>query len=146
MTGLMDFFETPHPKERKERMALPADLKYTLSHEWVQPQSDGSVSVGITDHAQDMLGDLVFVESPIQGARLKQGEACGVVESVKAASDIYAPLTGEVIAVNTELQTAPEKINQDAYGAWIYQMKPDNPAELDTLLNADQYQKQIDQN
>ncbi len=92
-------------------MSIPANLKYTDSHEWARPEADGTVTVGITHHAQDLLGDLVFVENPTLGCKLKKGEECGVVESVKAASDIYAPISGEVVAVNGDLETAPEKIN-----------------------------------
>ena len=122
-------------------MTVPADLKYAKTHEWARPESDGSIAVGISDHAQEMLGDLVFVETPEVGRKLKQGEACGVVESVKAASDIYAPVSGEVTAVNAALADAPEIINQDAYAAWIFRLKPDNAAELGSLLDAAGYQK-----
>ncbi len=125
-------------------MNLPAELKYTHSHEWVRLCSDGSVQIGITDHAQESLGDLVFVEGPKQGSQLARGNACGVVESVKAASDIYAPLSGEVIAVNADVAITPGKINEDAYAAWIYQMKPKNPSEIAELLDAQQYKSQID--
>ncbi len=118
----------------------PANLKYTKSHEWVKQEPDGSVTVGITHHAQEMLGDVVFVEAPAVGRQVKQGEECAVVESVKAAADIYAPLSGEVLAANSELADAPEKINADAYGAWIFRLKPANPAELVTLLDAAAYQ------
>ena len=117
-------------------MSIPADLKYTDTHEWVRKEADGSVSVGITHHAQDLLGDLVYVENPQVGRKLKKGEECGVVESVKAASDIYAPLTGEVVAVNEELADAPEKINEGAYDAWMFRLRPDDPAALDALLDA----------
>jgi len=122
-------------------MTTPANLKYTKSHEWVKQAADGTVTVGITHHAQEMLGDLVFVETPAVGRQLKQGEECAVVESVKAAADIYAPLSGEVVAANAELADAPEKINADAYAAWIFKLKPDNPAELGGLLDAAEYQK-----
>src|SRR5690349_7703855 len=105
------------PKSRSSRMSIPADLKYTDSHEWVRIEPDGSATVGITHHAQDLLGDLVFVENPAAGRKLRKGEECGVVESVKAASDIYAPVSGEVVGANAELETAPEKINQDPYQA-----------------------------
>lgn len=121
-------------------MTTPANLKYTKSHEWVKQEADGTVTVGITHHAQEMLGDLVFVETPAVGRRLKQGEQCAVAESVKAAGDVYAPLSGEVIAVNAELADAPEKINADAYAAWMYRLKPDNPGEQAGLLDAAQYQ------
>lgn len=121
-------------------MTAPANLKYTKSHEWVRQEPDGTVSVGITHHAQELLGDLVFVEAPAVGRRLKQGEECAVVESVKAAADVYAPLSGEVVGANAELADAPEKINQDAYGAWLFRLKIDNPAELTGLLDAAAYQ------
>ena len=110
-------------------MTTPANLKYTKSHEWVKQEADGTVTVGITHHAQEMLGDLVFVEIPAVGRRLKQGEECAVVESVKAAADVYAPLSGEVVAANAELADAPEQINADAYAAWMFKLKPDNPAD-----------------
>ena len=121
-------------------MTTPANLKYTKSHEWVKQEADGNVTIGITHHAQDMLGDLVFVEAPAVGRQVKQGEECAVVESVKAAADIYAPLSGEVLAANAELADAPEKINTDAYTAWIFKLKPGNPAELGGLLDAAAYQ------
>ena len=121
-------------------MAAPANLKYTRSHEWVRLEDDGTASVGITHHAQELLGDLVFVETPVVGRKLKQGEECAVVESVKAAADVYAPLSGEVVGANAELADAPEKINQDAYAAWLYKLKIDNPAELVALLDAEAYQ------
>ncbi len=122
-------------------MTTPANLNYTKSHEWVKQEADGTVTVGITHHAQEMLGDLVFIETPTVGRKLKQGEECAVAESVKAAADIYAPLSGEVIAANAELADAPEKINSDAYAAWIFRLKPDNPGELAGLLDAAAYQK-----
>lgn len=122
-------------------MTTPANLKYTLSHEWVKQETDGTVTVGITHHAQETLGDLVFVENPAVGRRLKRGEECAVVESVKAAADVHAPLSGEVVAANAELADAPEKINADAYTAWMFRLKPDNPAELAGLLDAAAYQK-----
>ena len=125
-------------------MSIPANLKYTDSHEWARPESDGTVTVGITHHAQDLLGDLVFVENPAVGRKLKKGEECGVVESVKAASDIYAPISGEVVAVNGDLETAPEKINASAYDAWMFRVKPSNPAELEALLDAAGYQKLVE--
>lgn len=125
-------------------MTTPDNLKYTKSHEWVKQESDGTVTVGITFHAQDMLGDVVFVENPAVGRRVKQGEECGVIESVKAAADIYAPLSGEIVAVNGELADAPEKINQDPYATWMFRVKADNPAELSGLLDAAAYQKIAD--
>ena len=123
---------------------IPADRKYSDNHQWAQSGSDGVITVGITHHAQDLLGDLVFVEPPDVGRKLKMGEQCGVVESVKSASDIYSPVSGEVSAVNGELDTAPEKINQDAYGAWIFKLKPADKSELASLLDAEAYQKLVE--
>ena len=121
-------------------MTTPAELKYTKSHEWIRQEADGTVTVGITHHAQELLGDLVFVELPAIGRKLKQGEECAVVESVKAAADVFAPVTGEVIGANADLADAPEKINQVAYGAWMFKLKPANPNELAGLLDAAAYQ------
>jgi glycine cleavage system H protein len=118
---------------------IPADLKYTASHEWVRLESDGNVTVGITDHAQEALGDIVFIELPEVGRQLAAEEACAVVESVKAASDVYAPFAGEIVAVNDSVTASPESVNQNAYAAWLFQMKPEDPAVLDTLLSADAY-------
>lgn len=120
-------------------MSIPAELRYTDTHEWARKEADGTVSVGITHHAQDMLGDLVFVENPQVGREVKKGEECGVVESVKAASDIYSPLTGKIVAVNEELADAPERINEGAYDAWMFRLQPDQPEELDALLDAAAY-------
>jgi glycine cleavage system H protein len=125
-------------------MRFPADLKYTDTHEWLRQEGDGTVSVGITWHAQDRLGDLVYVESPPRGKAFRRGEECGVVESVKAASDIYAPISGEVVAVNEELTSSPEKINQEPYDAWMFKLKPSDPAELQTLLDAASYEKLVE--
>jgi glycine cleavage system H protein len=125
---------------------VPADLKYTKSHEWVRALSDGSVEIGITDHAQHALGDLVFVEVPEAGRALAAGEACAVVESVKAASDVYAPLAGEVTAGNPRLATEPETVNAEPYGAgWLMRLKP-APAALAAaaLMSAAEYQKLLD--
>jgi glycine cleavage system H protein len=102
------------------------------------------VTVGITHHAQELLGDMVFVENPVAGRKLTQGEECAVVESVKAASDVYAPIAGEVIAANGDVESAPESINQDAYAAWLFKIKPDNAADLDALLDAAAYQALVD--
>lgn len=121
-------------------MSIPADLKYTDSHEWIRVESDGSVTVGITHHAQDLLGDLVFVENPKVGRLFKKGEECGVVESVKAASDIYAPISGEVTAINEALDASPQLINESAYDAWMFKLKPSQPNEVGTLLDAAAYQ------
>ena len=125
---------------------IPADLKYVKSHEWVKKQADGSVIVGITDHAQHALGDLVFVEVPKAGRKLAANEACAVVESVKAASDVYAPIAGEVIESNATLANAPETLNQDPYGAgWMWKLQPSNPSDVDALLDAAGYQKIVDE-
>ncbi len=121
-------------------MTTPAELKYTKSHEWIKQEADGTVMVGITHHAQELLGDLVFVELPAIGRKLKQGEECAVVESVKAAADVFAPVTGEVVGANADLADAPEKINQDAYGAWMFKLKPAEPNEFRGLLDAAAYQ------
>jgi glycine cleavage system H protein len=109
-------------------MKLPQDLRYTESHVWVKRESDGALSIGITDHAQEQLGDIVFVEPPKPGRKVTAGEAVGVVESVKAASDIYAPVAGEITAVNAELPPTPEVVNEDAYAAWLFKVKPADPA------------------
>ena len=103
-------------------MSVPTDLKYSKSHEWARLEADGTASVGITEHAQELLGDMVFIEPPEVGRKLAASEECGVVESVKAASDIYAPIGGEVTAVNKEVIEAPEKINADPYASWIFQV------------------------
>jgi glycine cleavage system H protein len=126
---------------QESMMTTPDNLKYTKSHEWVKQEADGSVTVGITFHAQEMLGDVVFVEPPAVGRKVRRGEECGVIESVKAAADIYAPLTGEIVAANGELADAPEKINQDPYAAWMFRIRPDSPAELSGLLDAAAYQR-----
>ena len=125
-------------------MVTPDNLKYTKSHEWVRHAADGTATIGVTFHAQKMLGDVVFVETPAVGRKVKLGEECGVIESVKAAADLYAPLSGEVVAANGELADAPEKVNQDPYAAWLFRIKPDNPAELAGLLDAAAYQKIAD--
>ena len=125
-------------------MSIPTELKYTDTHEWVRKESDGMLSVGITHHAQDLLGDLVYVENPEVGRKVNKGEECGVVESVKAASDIYAPVSGEVVAVNEELADAPEKINESAYDAWMFRLRPNKPEELEMLLDASGYCKVVE--
>ncbi len=125
-------------------MSNPTNLKYTATHEWVKLEADGTVSVGITDHAQELLGDMVFVECPDTGRKLKAGEECAVVESVKAAADVYAPVSGTVSAANGELDGAPQKLNEDPYGAWIFKMKPDNAADLNNLMDAAAYQAHVD--
>ncbi|HQU62637.1 MAG TPA: glycine cleavage system protein GcvH [Nitrosomonas sp.] len=125
-------------------MSIPSDLKYTRSHEWVKIEADGTVTVGITDHAQELLGDMVFVELPKVGDSFSQKQECAVAESVKAAADVYSPISGEVIEVNSALADSPEKINQDAFGSWLFKLKPGNPAELDGLLDAAGYQEVLD--
>ena len=125
-------------------MSNPSNLKYTASHEWVKTEADGTITVGITQHAQELLGDMVFVEAPATGRKLKAKEECAVVESVKAAADVYAPVSGEVIAANSEMDSAPEQINSDPYGAWIFKMKPDNAADIAVLLDATAYQAVVD--
>ena len=122
-------------------MNVPADLKYTESHEWVKLEADGTITVGITDHAQEALGDIVFLELPETGRKLEAGKECAVVESVKAASDIYAPVAGEVVARNDAAVDAPESVNQDAYAAWLFKLKPANAADLNGLLDAAAYEK-----
>ena len=123
---------------------VPTDLKYTESHEWVRLDSDGVVTVGITDHAQALLGDLVYVELPEVGQTVDDGAESGVVESVKAASDLYAPLSGEVVEINEALQDAPELVNQDPYhDGWIFKLSIDNDSQLDGLLDADQYGQHV---
>ena len=120
---------------------IPKDLKYTKSHEWVKPNADGSVTVGITHHAQDLMGDMVYVELPQAGAKVATGKECGVVESVKAASDVYAPVSGEIVEANAALADSPETVNKDCYGAgWMFRLKPANKAELDGLLDAKAYE------
>jgi glycine cleavage system H protein len=122
-------------------MNTPDNLKYTEAHEWVRQEADGTVTVGITDHAQDQLGDVVFVQSPETGRSVTKGEECGVIESVKAAADVYAPLSGEIVAVNAELADTPEKINQDPYAAWLFRIKPSDAGELKSLLDPAAYEK-----
>ncbi len=125
-------------------MSTPTNLKYTASHEWVRAEADGTITVGITHHAQELLGDLVFVENPAVGRKLKAKEECAVVESVKAAADVYAPVAGEVTATNGDLESAPENINADPYGAWMFKLKPDNASDIDGLMDAAAYQAQVD--
>ena len=125
-------------------MTIPNDLKYTKSHEWVRAEADGTVTIGITHHAQDLLGDMVYVESPEVGRKVTASEECAVVESVKAASDVYAPLAGEVVAVNEAVANKPELINQDAYSAWMFRLKPNNAADVKGLLDAAGYKAVVD--
>ncbi len=122
----------------------PADLKYTKSHEWVRREPDGTLTVGITDHAQDLMGDLVYVELPETGRKVAGGKECAVVESVKAASDVYAPVSGEIIATNAALADSPETINKDPYGqGWMFKLRPANAAEVNNLLDAAAYEAQV---
>ena len=120
-------------------MNVPDSLRYTDSHEWVRREGDGTLTIGITDHAQAQLGDLVYVELPAVGRKLAAREAAAVVESVKAASDVYAPVAGEVVAVNEALTGSPEQVNADAYGAWLYKLKPTDPKAVESLLDAAAY-------
>jgi glycine cleavage system H protein len=123
---------------------IPTELKYVKSHEWVKQLPDGNVVIGITDHAQEALGDLVFVEVPKVGRKLAAGEACAVVESVKAASDVYAPIAGEVIEANPKLADTPETLNTDPYeSGWLWKLKPANLADVDGLLDAAAYEKSL---
>ncbi|MDY0012748.1 MAG: glycine cleavage system protein GcvH [Rhodocyclaceae bacterium] len=122
---------------------IPADLKYAASHEWVRQEADGTLTVGITDHAQEALGDVVFLELPEAGRSLAAGESCAVIESVKAASDIYAPVAGEVLAANSAAVDAPEAINGDPYGTWLFKLKPANAGDLASLLDAAGYAAEI---
>lgn len=120
-------------------MKTPEHLKYTETHEWVGSEADGILAVGITDHAQEVLGDIVFLELPPVGKRFAQGEACAVIESVKAASDINMPVAGVVVAANDDLAKSPERVNADAYGAWMFRIKPDNAADIGSLMGAAAY-------
>lgn len=124
-------------------MNIPAQLKYTKTHEWVKVEADGTLTIGITDHAQEQLGDVVFVEPPAAGRSFQQGDACAVIESVKAAADIYAPVAGTVTASNSQIGDNPEQINLDAYAAWLFRLKPSNPNALADLLDAAAYQKMV---
>lgn len=123
---------------------IPADLRYAASHEWARLEADGSVTVGISDHAQEALGDVVFIELPEVGKSLTAGQEAGVVESVKAASDIYSPIGGEVIAINEALGDSPESVNADPYGSWLFKLKPSDLGELDQLLDAAAYKAAAD--
>lgn len=123
----------------------PNDLKYASSHEWARQDEDGNLTIGITDHAQDALGDVVFVELPEVGAEFEAGDEAGVVESVKAASDVYAPVSGEVIEINGKVEDDPETVNAEPYGdGWFYRLKPADVSELDNLMTAEDYQAQCD--
>ena len=124
---------------------IPGDLKFMKSHEWARVEGDGKVTVGISDHAQGLLGDLVYVELPNVGDRVEGGTACAVVESVKAASDVYAPITGKVVLVNAALSDKPETINEDAYGeGWIFVLEAEEPEQLNELLGPDDYSELLE--
>ena len=124
---------------------IPVDLKYAKTHEWARVNDDGSVTVGISDNAQDQLGDMVYIEVPEVGQTVTAEGACAVIESVKAASDVYAPIGGEIVEVNASLTDTPETVNQDAYGeGWIFRLQPTDKGELDVLMDADGYQAFID--
>jgi glycine cleavage system H protein len=122
-------------------MTIPGDLKYTATHQWVRQEPDGTASVGITFHAQEQLGDVVYVQQPAIGRKVARGEACALVESVKAASDIPAPLSGEIVAINPAVADAPEQLNRDPYGAWLFRIRPGDAAESAQLLDAESYKK-----
>ena len=124
-------------------MKIPYNLKYTATHQWVRVEADGTETVGITFHAQEQLGDVVFVQHPVIGRKVKQGEACAVVESVKAASDIPAPVSGEIVAVNAALADAPEKLNQEPYAAWLFRIRPADASEFGALLDATAYRELV---
>lgn len=125
---------------------IPSELKYATSHEWVRNEGDGTVTVGITEHAQDLLGDMVFVELPDVGDSVSTGDDVAVAESVKAASDIYAPVSGEIVEVNEDLEDSPELVNSDAFGdGWLFKVKLDDASELDALLDAEGYANSIDE-
>nr|WP_024967100.1 glycine cleavage system protein GcvH [Pantoea sp. IMH] len=125
---------------------VPNELKYRESHEWVRQEADGTCTVGITEHAQELLGDMVFVDLPDVGTTYNQGDDCAVAESVKAASDIYAPVSGEIVEVNSALDGEPELVNSAPYAeGWLFKIKPSDAAELDSLLDADAYKTSIDE-
>lgn len=124
---------------------IPEDLRYTKSHEWVRKEEDGNMTIGISDHAQELLGDLVFVEVPEVGRMLDEAEDCAVVESVKAASDVYSPVAGEVVAVNEDLEESPQSLNEDPYGdGWIFRVKPSNSDAYDGLMDAKAYSEHLE--
>ncbi|MDG1733441.1 MAG: glycine cleavage system protein GcvH [Thalassotalea sp.] len=126
--------------------SIPSELKYATSHEWVRNEGDGTVTVGITEHAQGLLGDMVFVELPEVGDEVSTGDDVAVAESVKAASDIYAPVSGEIVEVNEDLEDSPELVNSDAFGdGWLFKVKLDDASELDALLDAEGYANSIDE-
>jgi len=122
---------------------IPADLKYTQSHEWIRVEADGTLTIGVTDHAQEALGDVVFLELPEAGRKVAAGDACAVIESVKAASDIYAPVAGEIVANNQDAVDAPESVNADAYATWLFKIKPANAVDVAALMDAAAYAAEI---
>jgi glycine cleavage system H protein len=124
-------------------MTVPNELQYTATHQWVRLEADGTATVGITFHAQEQLGDVVYVQHPEVGRRVERGEHCAVVESVKAASDIPAPVAGEIVGINPAVADTPERLNQDPYGAWLFRIRPRNPAELGGLLDAAAYRSTV---
>lgn len=124
-------------------MSVPANLRYTPSHEWIRTEADGTVSIGITDHAQELLGDIVFIELPRVGRVVKAAEACATVESVKAASDIYAPIAGEIVAVNQPAADTPDSVNATPYDVWFFTIKPTNAADVEKLLDAKAYEASL---
>ena len=124
-------------------MNVPTDLKYTDSHEWIRSEADGTVTIGITDHAQAALGDIVYVDLPKAGRTVTAGEACAVVESVKAASDVYAPLAGTIVAGNDELAGKPEAVNENAYAAWLFRIQPADAGDVRKFMDAAAYSKLI---
>jgi glycine cleavage system H protein len=125
-------------------MSIPTELKYAASHEWIRTEADGSLTIGITQHAQELLGDMVYVEAPAVGRSLNAGEECAVVESVKAAADVYAPVSGTVTAINGDLDGSPESINSAPYDAWIFKMQPADANAVAGLLDAAAYQAVVD--
>jgi glycine cleavage system H protein len=127
-------------------LTIPGDRKYTATHQWVRLEADGAATVGITFHAQEQLGDVVFVQPPAIGRKVTRGEHCAVVESVKAASDIPAPIAGEVVAINQAVADAPERLNQAPYDAWLFRIRPADPAEIAALLEAAAYQRALTSN
>ena len=137
----------PHKRKDEEKTVseIPTELKFTCEHEWVRMDDEGKLVVGLTDYAQEQLGDLVFVETPEVGASFVAGDVCSVVESVKAASDVYAPVAGEIESVNEALQESPQLISDDPYGeGWLFRVTPEDPAEWEELLDADQYQELLE--
>ena len=126
-------------------MSNPSSLKYADTHEWVRLEESGELTIGITDHAQDLLGDLVFADLPEVGQRFSAQEECMLLESVKAASDIYMPVSGEISAINSDLEDEPEKINEDSFGeGWLFKIQPDNSADIEALLSAEDYETSLD--